>query len=129
MAHLSKVLVGTAALAALALPPAVAGQAPSDPQVAAGMALWKKHGCVGCHAIGKKLAGPDLAGVEERRSKDWIYKWMKDTKGMLDSDTLAKRLMKESNGARMPQFKVSDSDIDQLLAYIKWETARKKAAT
>ena len=129
MTHLSKALLGTAALIALALPPSVAAQGGgADPAaVAQGMALWKKHGCAGCHAIGKRLAGPDLAGLQERRSKDWIRRWMKDTKGMLETDSVAKALMKESNGARMPQLKVNDADIDNLLAFIASETAKKRA--
>lgn len=128
MTHLSKMLLGMAALAALALPPSVAGQGMSvDAQRAAnGMKLWKKHGCVGCHAIGKRLAGPDLAGVSERRSVAWLHEWMKNTTAMLQTDSTAKAMMKESNGARMPQFKLSDSDIDDLLHYIAQETAKKR---
>jgi mono/diheme cytochrome c family protein len=129
MTHLSKALLGTAALMALALPPSVAAQGgAADPAaVAAGMALWKKHGCQACHGFGRRLAGPDLAGLQERRSLEWIRRWMKDTKSMLETDSISKQLLKESNGARMPQFRVSDADIDNLLAFIASETAKRRA--
>jgi cytochrome c551/c552 len=128
MTHLSKTLLGMAAIAALALPPTISAQGMSvdATRAANGMKLWKKHGCVGCHAIGKRLAGPDLAGVSERRSVEWLHRWMKDTKAMLETDSTAKAMMKESNGARMPQFKLSDTDIDDLLHYIAQETAKKR---
>lgn len=131
MSHLSKSLLGMVAVVAMALPPSLAAQGNMGDaaRAANGMKLWKKHGCVGCHAIGKRLAGPDLAGVSERRSREWLHQWMKNTTAMLQSDSTAMQMMKESNGARMPQFRLSDNDIDDLLAYIAQETAKKKAAS
>ena len=129
MTHLSKALLGMAAVAVLAMPSSLAGQGmqADAARAANGLKLWKKHGCVGCHAIGKRLAGPDLAGVSERRSSEWLHRWMKDTKAMLEMDSTAKAMMAESKGARMPQFRLTDSDIDDLLHYIAQETAKKRA--
>jgi cytochrome c551/c552 len=128
MTHLSKTLLGMAAIAALALPPSISAQGMSvdAARAANGMKLWKKHGCGGCHAVGRRLGAPDLAGVSERRSVEWLHRWMHDTKAMLETDSTAKALLAEAKGARMPQFKMSDTDIDDLLNFIAQETAKKR---
>jgi cytochrome c551/c552 len=44
-----------------------------------GEALFNDKGatkCLVCHAVGKKLVGPDLAGVSKRHSKAWMVKWL-----------------------------------------------------
>lgn len=92
-----------------------------------GKAIWSKNGCAGCHGFGKKMAGPDLAGVHERRSPEWLRRWLKDTKAMLESDSLARVLLAESKGAKMPQFKLTDPDVDALVHYMAQETAKRAA--
>ncbi|MBI5178957.1 MAG: cytochrome c [Nitrospinae bacterium] len=49
-----------------------------------GEELFKDKGatkCVVCHAIGKKVVGPDLAGVGKRHTHAWLVKWISDTQG------------------------------------------------
>jgi cytochrome c551/c552 len=91
-----------------------------------GRSLWQNRGCSGCHAIGKPMAGPDLAGVTARRTREWLDRFLKDTDNMLKSDPVAQALLKEFKGIRMPQQKLSDADINALLAYIESEEARRK---
>ena len=38
----------------------------------AGKNVWSAKGCMGCHMIGKKLAAPDLNGLYERRTAEWV---------------------------------------------------------
>jgi mono/diheme cytochrome c family protein len=53
-----------------------------------------KTNCATCHSIGsgdvdaagKKLQGPDLAGVSKRRNLDWIVKFVKYPEGMFMGD-------------------------------------------
>jgi mono/diheme cytochrome c family protein len=89
-----------------------------------GKAVWGKFGCGGCHGIGKKTAAPDLANVASRRTPEWLRQWMKNTTQMLASDSIAKRLMAESKGAKMPQFKLTDADIEAVLQYIAQESQK-----
>jgi cytochrome c551/c552 len=89
-----------------------------------GKSLWQNRGCAGCHAIGKRLAGPDLAGVTQRRERDWLVRWLKDTPGMLATDSVAQAMLEEYKGMRMPGQKLSDQDVDAILAFIESETAR-----
>lgn len=41
--------------------------------------------CLVCHAVGKKLVGPDLAGVSKRHSKAWLAKWLAKPKEVWNS--------------------------------------------
>ena len=99
-------------------------QASSDALMKRGKMLWINRGCDGCHAVGKRLAGPDLAGLEARRSKEWIVNWLKNTNQMLMTDSTAIGMMREFGGARMPQQHMTDQDIEAILAYIRASEAR-----
>jgi len=79
----------------------------------------KNRGCSSCHAVGHGGVSPDLAGLEQRRTKEWIYRWLKETEVMLASDSTAIALAKEYNGARMPQQRLTDNDIDAILTYLR----------
>lgn len=118
-----------AATLALGLPVAAAAQGSGftvDEALATrGKAVWTKSGCVGCHAFGKRGAGPDLAGVEHRRSTEWLQRWLKDTKQMLESDSVAQALLAESKGVKMPQFKLTDPEIDALIHYMARESGKR----
>jgi mono/diheme cytochrome c family protein len=72
-----------------------------------GEELFKNKGvskCQICHAIGKKLVGPDLAGVSKRHTKVWIVKWITDVQGTWtssDPETLAlKKSVKKENAPK-----------------------------
>lgn len=130
MTHLTKATLALIASVALGLPAAAAqgGGFTVDPALATkGMALWKKHGCVACHGFGRVLAGPDLAGVHERRSHEWIQQWMKNTTAMLQSDSTAMALLAAAKGVKMPQFKITEADVDALIHYMAQETMKRRA--
>jgi cbb3-type cytochrome oxidase cytochrome c subunit len=98
-----------------------------DPAMAtSGKKLWVSKGCQGCHAIGRKQGAPDLARVTERRSLDWLRRWLMDTKVMLETDSTAKALMAEWHGAKMPAYKLSVAEADQLVHYMAQESAKLK---
>ncbi len=110
---------GAAAAGAAAKPPAAAPVTPFNPALASqGRTVWNKNGCGGCHGIGKQVAAPDLAGVTARRSATWLRSWMKNTTQMLVSDSIGRRLLAASKGVKMPQFKLTDTEIDAVFAYI-----------
>lgn len=86
--------------------------------------------CTACHTIGKgpKL-GPDLKGVHERRSAQWLAKWMKDPIGMTRSDPIGKELLAKWKGVQMPPQGLSDSEISGLLDYIADASKNKTVAS
>ncbi len=131
MMHLTKATLGMAAIVALSLPAQAAAQGGGftvdATKAAAGMKAWKKFGCQACHGFGRVLAGPDLAGVHERRSMEWINRWMKNTTEMLTTDSIAMDLLAKAKGVKMPQLKVSDADIDNLVHFMAQESAKVRA--
>jgi protein SCO1/2 len=90
-----------------------------------GKSLFVNRGCSTCHTIGKgRVAGPDLAGVVERRDLTWLKSWLKDPAAMLASDSLAQALLAESKGVKMPNVKLQDQEIDALIHYMAQESAK-----
>ncbi|MDX5585665.1 MAG: cytochrome c, partial [Aureibaculum sp.] len=48
--------------------------------------------CAACHKLDKKLIGPPLEGVSERRSREWLLAWIKDNNAFRasgDADAIA----------------------------------------
>ena len=86
--------------------------------VAAGEKLFKSN-CAACHKLDKKAVGPALRGVAEKYDTDWLYKWIKDSQGLIKSgDAKAIQLFEENNKSIMTSFlQLSNQDIDNILAY------------
>ena len=103
-------------------------QFPVDAALAkVGKSKWSSKGCSACHTIGKgKMAGPDLNGVFERRTVDWLKSWLKDPPAMLATDETAKAMLKEYNGIKMPNLKLKEEEISALLNYMAQEQKAKK---
>lgn len=74
---------------------------------AKGEALFNDKGatkCLVCHAFGKKVVGPDLAGVGKIHTKPWIVKWLTDTQGTwVANDPETADLKKRQNKATKPK--------------------------
>ncbi len=59
-----------------------------------GEALLSARGCTACHTMGGgRLVGPDLAGVTERRSAEFIVAMIVNPDSMLANDATAKELL------------------------------------
>lgn len=66
--------------------------------------------CFSCHTIGgKRLAGPDLMGLSQRKDREWLVRFLLDPKAMVDSgDAYAQQIVNASHGFVMPQIKGMD---------------------
>ncbi len=99
-----------------------------DPKVAIGKKLFQTN-CAACHKLDKKLIGPALANVADKRSKEWLHAWIKDNNALRASgDKDAIDIFNEFNGMPMtpyPQF--SADDIDAILAYTSVGDVKKVA--
>lgn len=81
---------------ALADAPMPALYDPIDAELADAGAWLFQHNCSACHHIGStSMIGPDLAGVTERRTLDWIAAMIRRPDSMLVADTTAQRLLIE----------------------------------
>lgn len=82
-----------------------------------GEALFKQN-CSACHSIGKgKLVGPDLKGVNAKRTEDWIINFVKNAQAFGEKDADAKAIITEY-GYPMPNQNVSDADIKAIISHI-----------
>ncbi|PZD78776.1 c-type cytochrome [Mesonia sp. K7] len=77
--------------------------------------------CASCHKPYSRSTGPALHGVTERRDRDWIYEWVKNSAAMIASgDAEAVAIYEEYNQTAMNAFpQLSDADIDDILAYVE----------
>jgi cytochrome c2 len=41
--------------------------------------------CAACHKLDKKVIGPALGKVTERRTTEWLYAWIKDNQALRES--------------------------------------------
>ena len=77
--------------------------------------------CVVCHSIGDGTRiGPDLAGIHNRRSQEWLEKFVISSQSMINSgDAEAVAVFEEFNGIPMPDAPLSDEQVKQVLSYVK----------
>lgn len=126
---------GSAWLATLVVAVTLAGGVAADAQAQAlsvdadlakrGKSLFTNKGCIACHTIGKgRSAGPDLAGVTERRPLDWLREFLKNTDQMLDTDSVAQALLKENDNIRMPNLRLKDTEVEALLHYLAQQSPK-----
>ncbi|MBX2960537.1 MAG: c-type cytochrome [Flavobacteriales bacterium] len=96
-------------------------------EVLLGEKLYKAN-CAACHSVGdNKLVGPGLKGINEKRSFEWLVKWIKNSPELIASgDADAKAIFEEFNKVPMPPQNVTDDEIKAILAYIKNPPSAKK---
>lgn len=86
--------------------------------------------CAACHKLDSKSIGPALRGVTERRDSEWLHSWIHNSAELIASgDKHAVEIYNEFNQVSMPPFpQLSDSDIDNILAYVSQPKQEPKAA-
>jgi cytochrome c551/c552 len=78
--------------------------------------------CKACHNIdGPKLIGPNLKGVTERRTEDWLIKFIRNPQELIDAgDPIAVQVWEENNRIPMPPNpQLTDEQIKDILLYIE----------
>lgn len=79
--------------------------------------------CAACHNINKTMTGPALAGVDQRRSIDWIIKFVQSSQTLVKSgDKDAVALFNQFNNVPMPDHPdLTGEHIKSIVEYIKSE--------
>jgi mono/diheme cytochrome c family protein len=92
--------------------------AQAEPDLELGKKLYKQN-CASCHKLDKKLVGPALAGVSQRRSEQWLIQWIRNNAALRASgDAEANAIFAEYGGSVMTNFpSLSDDDIRSIIAY------------
>lgn len=75
--------------------------------------------CTACHIVGQRMIGPDLTGIYERRSPEWVMNMMLNPDGMLKEDPIAKALYAEYDNAIMLNQNLSEQDARALAEYLR----------
>lgn len=75
--------------------------------------------CAACHKLDKKVVGPALGDVTQRRETEWLVSWIRNNEELRSSgDADAIAIFEEYNGSIMPAFPaLSDQDIMDILTY------------
>ncbi len=96
-------------------------QVPTDEAIIKnGESLFKDWGCNTCHAVDRKVVGPALAGVYDRRTLPWIYEFVRNSSKVIASgDPQAVAVYNEFNQLQMPNHDLEDNDILAIMAYVK----------
>jgi mono/diheme cytochrome c family protein len=113
-----RILPSQLSLVLLALMLAFSTTTFSQADPVAGKALFNAN-CAACHKLDKKATGPALRGVAEKYDTEWLYKWIKNSQGLVKSgDAKAVAIFAENNNSVMTSFPaLSNADIDNVLAY------------
>ena len=79
--------------------------------------------CSACHTIGGGTRlGPDLKGITELRSKDWLIRFIADPGKILQAgDPMAKNLLQKFGGLEMPNLGLSGKEVTDVLSYLESE--------
>ena len=79
-------------------------------QVIRGKTVWETNHCIGCHTLLGEGAyyAPELGNVYKRRGANIIKAWMKS----MPTNAKGRR--------QMPQFDLSEEDLEALIAFLKW---------
>lgn len=99
--------------------PTAAAAVHLSPEGERGEGVFLKN-CASCHTIGGgRTAGPDLAGVTRKRDRAWLVRIITNPGELLDSgDPVARKLLEEFRGLRMPDLGISPRDADAILEYL-----------
>ena len=82
--------------------------------------------CASCHKLDKKLVGPALAGIEDRRENDWLKAWIKDNAEFQKTDADAVEAAEFSPTAMTAFPQLSEKQVDDILYYTTVGDPKKK---
>ncbi|HEY6390887.1 MAG TPA: cytochrome c [Bryobacteraceae bacterium] len=92
------------------------------PDMAGAKTIFKKR-CTACHTFGKGIkVGPDLKGVTDRRTRDWLLRFISASSRLIQSrEATAMKLFLEFKQERMPDW--DDLSPEQIASIIDYFAA------
>jgi mono/diheme cytochrome c family protein len=92
------------------------------PELTRGRELLTRLNCQGCHKLNnleRPMLGPDLSNVGYKVSREWIYKWLKEPRTILDKDgNVTVNGIETEDETRMPKFRLTNDEIKALSAFL-----------
>ena len=85
-----------------------------------------KTNCAQCHAVGENVVvGPGLKLSTQNRPMDWLHKWVQNSQALVKSgDAYAVEIFEKYNKVIMPNFNLSNEEIDAIFAYVDAENSK-----
>jgi cytochrome c len=78
--------------------------------------------CSACHKISKRVVGPALVGITERRTPEWIMNMILNPEKMVVENAAAKKLLEEYL-APMANQNLTENEARQILEYFRTKTS------
>ena len=75
--------------------------------------------CTACHMANRKLIGPAMKGIYERRSPEWVMNMLLNPAEMLKKDPIAIALLKEYNNIMMLNQNLSNEEARSITEYLR----------
>ncbi|PYT56950.1 MAG: hypothetical protein DMG35_21180, partial [Acidobacteria bacterium] len=102
---------------------------PQTPQLTRGRWLLAELNCQGCHKLPgverPAMLGPDLSSIGTKVSREWIYKWLKEPRTILDKDgNVTVNGYETEEEPRMPKFRLTEDELRALTAYLSVQNAK-----
>lgn len=102
----------------------VAGLSTDQAVINQGKSLFEAN-CKQCHAVHERVVGPALANVYQRRSVDWLVKFIKYPQRVIESgDAYAVALYKEYQQFMPNHDFLKDDEIKAILSWVQAETIK-----
>ena len=102
---------------------------PQTPQLARGRRLLAELNCQGCHKMQgierPAMLGPDLSSIGTKVSREWIYKWLKEPRTIVDKDgNVTVNGYETEEEPRMPKFRLTETELRAFTAYLGVQKAK-----
>jgi mono/diheme cytochrome c family protein len=102
---------------------------PQTPRLTRGRELLNELNCQACHRLPgierPAMLGPDLTNIGTKVSREWIYKWLKEPRTILDKDgNVAVHGYETEEEPRMPKFRLPETELRGLSAYLSVQKAQ-----
>ena len=75
--------------------------------------------CTACHMANRKLIGPAMKGIYERRSPEWVMNMLLNPAEMLKKDPIAIALLKEYNNIMMLNQNLTNDEARSISEYLR----------
>jgi cytochrome c len=75
--------------------------------------------CTACHMAERKLIGPAMKGIYERRSPEWVMNMILNPTEMLKQDPIAIALLKEYNNVLMLNQNLTNEEARSISEYLR----------
>ncbi len=94
--------------------------------VATGANIFNQN-CIACHSIDQDGIGPALGGVTQEVSTEWLERFIKDPKSVIESGDPRAKALFEKYKSVMPSFAYyKDHEIEGIIAYLATQKAADK---